>query len=272
MGENTSSKPSFKKYILGFWILFISGVLGIAFIFLLASWGALGTMPTFEELENPETNLATEVISIDGETLGKYFKENRTPINYEDLPDHLINALVSTEDERFYSHSGIDARGTLRAAIYLGSKGGASTITQQLSKLLFTDPNKSGTFNRITQKVKEWVIAVRLEEQYAKNEIITMYLNKMDFLYNAIGIRSASRIYFGKEPIDLSIEESATLVAMLKNPSLYNPVKDQFKDNSLRRRNQVLKQMEKNGFLTTKIKRRSVKPMSYRPCCCDSAR
>jgi len=254
MGENTSSKPSFKKYILGFWILFLSGVLGIAFIFLLASWGALGTMPTFEELENPETNLATEVISIDGETLGKYFKENRTPINYEDLPDHLINALVSTEDERFYSHSGIDARGTLRAAIYLGSKGGASTITQQLSKLLFTDPNKSGTFNRITQKVKEWVIAVRLEEQYAKNEIITMYLNKMDFLYNAIGIRSASRIYFGKEPIDLSIEESATLVAMLKNPSLYNPVKDQFKDNSLRRRNQVLKQMEKNGFLTTKIK------------------
>ncbi|NEV92955.1 penicillin-binding protein [Psychroflexus sp. YR1-1] len=252
--STSEKKKGFKKYILGFWILFFAGVLSVVFIFLLAGWGALGPMPTFEELENPETNLATEVISVDGETLGKYFKENRTPINFEDLPDHLVNALVATEDERFYSHSGIDARGTLRAAIFLGKKGGASTITQQLSKLLFTDPNKSGTFNRIIQKIKEWVIAVRLEEQYAKNEIIAMYLNKMDFLYNAIGIRSASRIYFGKEPKDLSIEESATLVAMLKNPSLYNPVKEQFKDNSKQRRNQVFVQMEKNGFITTQVK------------------
>ena len=254
MGEQKSSKTSFKKYIIGFWIIFFAGILSVGLVFLLASWGAFGSMPTFEELENPETNLATEVISNDGKTLGKYFKENRTPISYEDLPDHLVNALVATEDERFYNHSGIDAKGTLRAAIYLGSKGGASTITQQLSKLLFTDPNKRGTFNRIIQKVKEWVIAVRLEEQYAKNEILTMYLNKMDFIYNAIGIRSASRIYFGKEPIELKVEESATLVAMLKNPSLYNPVKEKFKDNSLRRRNQVFVQMEKNGFITTKVK------------------
>ncbi|SDH05284.1 penicillin-binding protein 1A [Psychroflexus sediminis] len=252
--STSEKKKGFKKYILGFWILFFAGILSVFFIFLLAGWGALGPMPTFEELENPETNLATEVISVDGETLGKYFKENRTPINFEDLPDHLVNALVATEDERFYSHSGIDARGTLRAAIFLGQRGGASTITQQLSKLLFTDPNKSGTFNRIIQKVKEWVIAVRLEEQYAKNEIIAMYLNKMDFLYNAIGIRSASRIYFGKEPSELNIEESATLVAMLKNPSLYNPVKEQFKDNSRQRRNQVFVQMEKNGFITPQVK------------------
>ncbi|WP_019037276.1 penicillin-binding protein 1A [Psychroflexus tropicus] len=254
MSKTESSKKSYKKYILGFWILFLAGIIAVVFTFLLASWGALGTMPTFEELENPETNLATEVISADGKTLGKYFKENRTPVNYEDLPDHLINALVSTEDERFYSHSGIDARGTLRAAVFLGQRGGASTITQQLSKLLFTDPNKRGTFNRIIQKVKEWVIAVRLEEQYAKNEIITMYLNKFDFLYQAVGIRSAARIYFSKEPNELTIEESATLVAMLKNPILYNPEKEQFKANSLQRRNQVLKQMEKNGFLTTKVK------------------
>ncbi|MFD0931810.1 penicillin-binding protein 1A [Psychroflexus salinarum] len=254
MSKTSSPKKGFRKYILGFWILFFIGILSIVFIFLLASWGALGPMPTFEELENPETNLATEVISADGQTLGKYFKENRTPINYEDLPDHLVNALVATEDERFYSHSGIDARGTLRAAIYLGEKGGASTITQQLSKLLFTDPNKSGTFNRIIQKVKEWVIAIRLEEQYTKNEIITMYLNKFDFLYQAVGIRSASRIYFSKEPIDLTLEESATLVAMLKNPILYNPVKDQFKNNSKQRRNQVLRQMEKNEFITTSVK------------------
>ncbi|MBZ9652812.1 penicillin-binding protein 1A [Psychroflexus montanilacus] len=254
MSKTSTPKKGFKKYILGFWLLFLAGILGVIFIFLLASWGALGTMPTFEELENPETNLATEVISVDGQTLGKYFKENRTPVSYDDLPDHLINALISTEDERFYSHSGIDARGTLRAAIFLGKKGGASTITQQLSKLLFTDPNKRGTFNRIIQKVKEWVIAVRLEEQYAKNEIITMYLNKFDFLHQAVGIRSASRIYFSKEPKELTIEESATLVAMLKNPILYNPQKEQFKDNSLQRRNQVLKQMEKNGFLTENVK------------------
>lgn len=254
MSKTESSKKGFKKYILGFWILFLAGVLIIAFTFLLAGWGALGPMPSFEELENPETNLATEVISSDGKTLGKYFKENRTPVDYDDLPDHLVNALVATEDERFYSHSGIDARGTLRAAVFLGQRGGASTITQQLSKLLFTDPNKRGTFNRIIQKVKEWVIAVRLEEQYAKNEIITMYLNKFDFLYQAVGIRSAARIYFSKEPKELTIEESATLVAMLKNPILYNPQKEQFKANSLQRRNQVLKQMEKNGFLTTQVK------------------
>jgi penicillin-binding protein 1A len=254
MSKTSSSKKGFKTYIIGFWLLFFAGIFSLIFVFLLAGWGALGTMPSFEELENPETNLATEVISSDGKTLGKYFKENRTPVNYEDLPDHLINALVATEDERFYSHSGIDARGTLRAAIFLGKKGGASTITQQLSKLLFSDPNKRGTFNRMIQKVKEWVIAVRLEEQYAKNEIITMYLNKFDFLYQAVGIRSASRIYFSKEPKELTIEESATLVAMLKNPILYNPIKERFQENSLTRRNQVFRQMEKNGFITEKVK------------------
>lgn len=254
MGEKTTKKSSFKKYILGFWILFAIGILSVVLIFLMAGWGVFGKMPTFEELENPETNLATEVLSSDGKTLGKYFKENRTPVKYQDLPDHLINALVATEDERYYSHSGIDAKGTIRAAVYLGSKGGASTITQQLSKQLFTDPNKRGTLNRIIQKTKEWVIAVRLEEQYTKEEIITMYLNKFDFLHQAVGIRSASRIYFSKEPKDLNIEESATLVAMLKNPILYNPIREKFKENSITRRNQVLKQMEKNAYITTKVK------------------
>ena len=254
MSKSSTPKKGFRKYILGFWLLFFAGVLSVLFVFLLAGWGVLGPMPSFEELENPETNLATEVISSDGQTLGKYFKENRTPVNYEDLPGHLVNALIATEDERFYSHSGIDAKGTARALIYLGDKGGASTITQQLSKLLFSDPNKRGTFNRIIQKVKEWVIAIRLEEQYTKEEIITMYLNKFDFLYQAVGIRSASRIYFSKEPKDLTIEESATLVAMLKNPILYNPVKERFQKNSKQRRNQVLKQMEKNDFITTKVK------------------
>jgi penicillin-binding protein 1A len=239
-------KLSYKKYIKIFWGIYAAGLLLIISLFLLASWGFFGEMPTFEELENPETNLATEVISSDGKTIGKYFKENRTPVKYEDLPENLVKALVSTEDERYYSHAGIDARGTIRAAIYLGEKGGASTITQQLAKLLFTKIRSDNKVERVLQKFKEWVIAIRLERQYTKKEIIAMYLNKFDFLYQAVGIRSASRIYFNKEPKQLDLHESAVLVAMLKNPILYNPVKDQFKDNSKQRRNQVFVQMQRN--------------------------
>lgn len=252
--KNQKKKTDFKTYIKYFWIVVAGGIGFVVLIFLLASWGVFGKLPTFEELENPETNLATEIISSDGETLGKYYRENRTPVKYEDLPQHLIQALIATEDERFYNHSGIDAKGTIRAAVFLGTRGGASTITQQLSKLLFTGQGSQNTFERVIQKIKEWVIAVRLERQYTKEEIITMYLNKYDFLYQAVGIRSASRIYFGKEPKDLNIEESAVLVAMLKNPILYNPEKEKFKDNSIQRRNQVLKQMEKNNFLSTELK------------------
>lgn len=252
--KKQNENHDFKKYIKYFWIVIAAGVGCMILTFLLASWGVFGKLPTFEELENPETNLATEIISSDGETLGKYYRENRTPVTYEDLPQHLVQALIATEDERFYSHSGIDAKGTIRAAVFLGTRGGASTITQQLSKLLFTGQGSQNKIERVIQKIKEWVIAVRLERQYTKNEIITMYLNKYDFLYQAVGIRSASRIYFGKEPKDLTVEESAVLVAMLKNPILYNPEKEKFKDNSLRRRNQVLKQMEKNSFLSTELK------------------
>lgn len=143
-----------------------------------------------------------------GKLWGKYYSENRTPIKYDDLPDHLVEALVATEDERFYKHAGIDAKGTIRAAVYLGTRGGASTITQQLSKLLFTEQVSNNPFARILQKVKEWIIATRLERQYTKEEIITMYFNKYDFVYQAVGIRSASKIYFGKEAKDLNIEES----------------------------------------------------------------
>src|SRR5690554_714252 len=252
--KNIKEALNFKKYIKIFWLLVAGGIGSVILLFLLASWGAFGKLPTFEELGNPETNLATEIVSSDGQTLGKFYRENRTPVNYEELPEHLIKALVATEDERFYNHSGIDAKGTLRAAVYLGKKGGASTITQQLSKLLFTGQSSRNSISRGLQKVKEWVIATQLERQYTKDEIITMYLNKYDFLYQAVGIRSASRIYFGKEPKDLNIEESAVLVAMLKNPILYNPAKEQFKNNALLRRNQVLKQMEKNRFLDTATK------------------
>lgn len=241
------------KYIKWFWIAFLSGIGFIMLLFLLASIGAFGSMPNFDELENPENNLATEIVSSDGRTIGTFFNENRTPVSYEELPDHLVKALVATEDERFYEHSGVDARGTLRALAFLGTKGGASTITQQLSKLLFTGGSKN-IVERIFQKIKEWVIAIRLERQYTKDEIVTMYFNKYDFLYQAVGIGSASRIYFGKEPSELKIEESAILVAMLKNPILYNPNKDRFKKNSLSRRNQVLKQMEKQEFISTEVK------------------
>lgn len=255
MAKKTPEKTkSVWKYILYFWLLFISCIVGIILVFMLADWGFLGKMPSFEELENPETNLATEVISSDGETIGKFFHENRSPVNFEELPQNLIQALVATEDERFYNHAGIDARGTLRAAIFLGKKGGASTITQQLSKQLFTDPNEVGILNRLQQKIKEWVIAIRLERQYTKDEILTMYFNIFDFTRGAHGIRSASRVYFGKEPIDLKTEEAATLVAMFKNPVLYNPYPERFKQNSINRRNQVLKQMEKNEFISVQEK------------------
>ena len=185
--------------------------------------GYLGEMPTFERLENPQTNLATEIISSDGKTLGKfYLDDNRTPVSYESLPEHLVNALVATEDARYYSHSGIDARGTLRALFFLGKRGGASTISQQLARQLFVGI-RAKDWTKYTQKIKEWVIATRLERNYTKEEIIAMYFNIYDFGNNADGIRSASKIYFGKEPMELRVEESAMLVGMFKNSSLYNP-------------------------------------------------
>lgn len=248
MKNKATINNMFSKYIKWFWIVILGGTSAMILLFLLASWGVFGTLPSFEELENPEHNLATEVISIDGKTLGKYFKENRTPVKYKDLSDNLIKALVATEDERFYEHSGIDFKASIRAVVMLGKGGGGSTITQQLAKLLFHGEGSKNLPERILQKVKEYVIAIQLERQYTKQEILTMYLNKYDFLNLAVGIRSASRIYFGKEPIDLTISESAMLVGMLKNASYYNPLRREelVKD----RRNTVLGQMLKNEFIT----------------------
>src|SRR5690606_929809 len=244
---------NFSKYIKWFWGLFIGGIAFVILLFLLASAGAFGEMPSFEELENPSSNLASEIISADGKTIGKlYLNENRTPIKDEDLSQNLIDALVATEDERFYNHSGIDARGTIRAAVFMGGRGGASTITQQLAKLLFHEEGSKNIVERMLQKIKEWIIASRLEKQYTKQEILTMYLNKFDFTHNAVGIRSASRIYFSKEPKELSIEECAVLVGMLKNPSLYNPKSRE--TNALKRRNTVFGQMVKNDFISKQEK------------------
>ncbi len=206
-------------------------------------------MPTFERLENPQTNLATEIISSDGKTLGKFFLEdNRTDVPYSELPQNLVQALIATEDARFYDHSGVDARGTIRAVLFLGSRGGASTISQQLARQLFVGVRSKNVAEAVVQKVKEWVIATRLERNYTKEEIISMYLNIYDFGYNADGIRSAAKIYFGKEPKDLLTEESALLVGMLKNSSLYNPIRRE--ELTLERRNTVLAQMEKYEYIT----------------------
>jgi len=249
---NKKNKKTPSNYTKWIWRIFVSAIAFIFVIFFLASLGFFGKLPTFEELENPENNLATEVISSDGITLGKYFRENRTPVKYEDLPLTLIQALVATEDERFYSHSGIDGKGLTRAVLKFGQDGGASTITQQLSKMLFTKRASGNIFKRLIQKVKEWIISVQLERQYTKNEIITMYFNKYDFGHNAVGIRSAARIHFGKEPMELDIEESAMLVGMLKNSSLYNPMRRP--EMVEQRRNVVLKQMTRSDFISEQEK------------------
>ena len=243
-----------KKYrfqVFVFWLLFTSGVISIYGVFYLASIGYFGEMPDFRQLENPKTNFASEIISSDNKVLGKYyFNDNRTPIEYEDINPETINALIAIEDERFYSHPGIDLKATLRAIVFLNQRGGASTITQQLARQLFVGVRSRNIFQAITQKIKEWVIAVRLEKQYTKEEILTMYLNIYDFGYYGDGIKSASNIYFSKEPIDLKVEESAMLIGMLQNSSLYDPIRrpEITKD----RRNLVLMQMSKNNYITKK--------------------
>ncbi|MEZ4855284.1 MAG: transglycosylase domain-containing protein [Gelidibacter sp.] len=255
MAKKKEATQDFSKYIRWFWMTFLGGILFIILLFLLASWGVFGEMPDHTVLENPKTNLATEIISSDGKTLAKfYLNDNRTPVDYTELPQNLIDALVATEDARYFEHSGIDARGTLRAIVKLGSGGGASTISQQLAKQLFHGEGSKNTLGRITQKIKEWIIAIRLERQYTKEEILAMYFNIYDFGNNADGIRSAARIYFGKEPKDLDLKESAMLVGMFKNSSLYNPRPHRNPEGTKNRRNVVLNQMEKYGYITENVK------------------
>jgi penicillin-binding protein 1A len=250
--KKKSPKDETSRHKRTFWKIFIVAIGFVLLLFLLASWGVFGSLPDETSLENPEKNLATEIISSDGKTIGKFYKENRTPVLYDELPEHLVKALIATEDVRFYDHSGIDAKGTLRAFIFLGTKGGASTITQQLAKLFFTDQVSRNKLERGIQKVKEWVIATRLERRYTKEEIITMYFNEYDFLNQAVGIESASNIYFDKAPSDLTVSESAMLVGMFKNSSLYNPLRNE--EGVKNRRNVVLSQMEKYDFITETIK------------------
>ncbi|WP_348798213.1 penicillin-binding protein 1A [Flavobacterium adhaerens] len=242
-----------KYYSKKFWKIFFYGLGTIALFFLFASWGLFGSMPSFEDLENPDSNLATEVISSDGVVLGKYFKQNRSQLKYSDLPQNLVQALIATEDARFYEHSGIDGRGTLRAIASLGTSGGASTLTQQLAKQLFHGEGSKFLPFRIVQKIKEWIIAIRLERQYTKNEIIAMYCNVYDFGNYSVGVSSAAQTYFSKAPKDLTIDESAILVGMFKNSGLYNPVRNPVGVKN--RRNVVLLQMEKAHLITESQKK-----------------
>ena len=245
------NRGPYRRSLKLFWIVFSIGILSFVSIFLAAGFGLLGKMPEFRQLENPKTNLATQIFSADNKVIGKfYYNDNRTPLYYEEIPKNLIDALIATEDERFYDHSGIDLRSTLRAVVYLGEKGGASTVSQQLARQLFTGVRSRNTLDAVIQKIKEWVIAVQLERRYAKKEILTMYLNLYDFNYNADGLRSAANIYFSKEPSELLLEESAMLVGMLKNSSLYNPIRRPELVTS--RRNIVFQQMLRNEMLTQK--------------------
>lgn len=242
-----------KKFNLIFWGIFITPFLSLTIIFILAANGALGYMPDFATLENPKIDLATQIISEDGKILGNFYfqNQNRIYIEYEKLPGHLVDALIATEDLRFYRHSGIDLKGTLRAFLFFGKRGGGSTITQQFAKLLFHEQSKT-LLERIKQKVKEYIIAVRLERSYTKEELITMYFNQIDFLHNAVGVNAASNVYFNCSPDSLKIEQGAVLVGMAKNPSLYNP--KLFYERSLKRRNVVLNQMHKYGLLSQEVR------------------
>lgn len=233
------------KVFLGvFWGLFVAGIATAIIIVVFIISGTIGYMPPLEDLQNPKSIYASEIISSDGEVIGRYYKENRVGVQYNEISPYMIDALVATEDARFYSHTGVDVKSMFRAILKLGRAGGGSTITQQLAKQLWS-PSVHNIFERAMQKPIEWVIATKLERLYSKEEIMTMYLNKFDFLYNAVGIQSASQVYFSKTPADLNLQEAATLVGMCKNPSLYNPKRDSTR--AVNRRNTVLSQMEKYG-------------------------
>jgi len=253
--NKTKGSKNFKKYIIAFWAMFSLAVLGIFFLFMGVSNGSFGFMPSFEELENPKNSLATEIYSADKVLLGKFYYQNRSFIKYEDLSPDMVHALVATEDVRFYDHSGIDLIGLGRVAKGLvtanKNAGGGSTLSQQLAKMLFPRERFSSKLDMVFRKFREWVIAVKLERSYTKEEILTMYLNKYDFLNLAVGIKSAARVYFNTTPDSLKIEQSAMLVGMAKNSSYYNPLRRA--ELTRERRNTVLSQMVKYDFLDKQL-------------------
>ncbi|WP_185868818.1 transglycosylase domain-containing protein [Blattabacterium cuenoti] len=258
--KSTKVNYYFRILIFCFWFLFFIGISAIFAIFYAASKGYLGNLPSTNDIENPTMEVGSEVYDSNGILLGKFFSENRTIITYKQLPKNLVNALLAKEDIRFQYHSGIDAKSLLRAILSLGKRGGGSTISQQLAKLLFTRQSAKNKLQRIHQKLLEWVMAIELEKRYTKEEIITMYYNKFDFLYNAKGIETAAHTYFNKKVSELNLGESATLVGMLENPSLYNP--KNYPKRAKKQRNLVLFQMKKYNFLNAyRYKKELEKPV-----------
>jgi penicillin-binding protein 1A len=250
----------FRLLLFYFWFFFFIGICSVFFIFYAASKGYLGTLPSTKDIENPTMEVGSEVYDSNGILLGKFFSENRILITYNKLPKDLINALIAKEDIRFRYHSGIDVKSLLRAILSLGKRGGGSTISQQLAKLLFTGKSAKNKLQRMHQKLLEWVMAVELEKRYTKEEIITMYYNKFDFLYNAKGIETAARTYFNKTASKLNLGECAMLVGMLENPSLYNP--KMYPNRAKKQRNLVLYKMKKYDLLNShRYKKELEKPV-----------
>lgn len=244
--KKQKSNSGFRKFIFILWVLLLSPFAGIALLLFIASNKDL---PNTQTLANPKTDLATEVLTEDGLVIGRYYRENRSDVKAENIPPHMVKALIATEDARFYDHSGVDFFGLIRAIAYMGSRGGGSTLTQQLAKMLFTKDfyNIPWWERALLQKPKEWIIATRLEKQYTKEEIITLYLNRYDFLNQAVGVKSAAHIYFNKATDSLRVEESAMLIGMLKNSALYNPLRRE--EMVKQRREVVLHQMLKYDYL-----------------------
>ena len=249
--EKKSRKSRFVKYL---WISFGS-LVGLFYLFFILIYnGVIGYMPSIEEIANPQNKYASFIYSADGEEIGRYYagSGNRVYSDMAEIPQHMIDALIATEDERFYEHSGIDVKSLFRAIIKTGimgeeNAGGGSTLTQQLAKQIYTEKPATDKAERLMQKPVEWMIALKLERNYSKDEIIKMYLNRFDFLYNAVGLKSAAHVYFGKEPSKLNIEESAMLVGMVKNPSYFNPIRHP--ERTCERRNMVLHKMAQAGYI-----------------------
>ena len=256
-----------KKSVRIFWRIFLIGFAAFLVLVAMANFGVFGKMPTLQQLENPSILQSSEVIAVDGTLMGKYYLENgnRSIVKYRDISPHVINALVATEDVRFYRHSGIDMKGTMRAVLTLGSRGGGSTITQQLAKALLNQGRNVGSLKRVIEKIKEYIIAVKLERNFTKEEILALYLNAVPYSDNVFGIRNASRTFFQKEPDRLNVEEAALLVGMINGPGLYNPRRNP--KAALDRRNLVISRMEENHNIpaaeATKLKTTPIK-LSYK--------
>lgn len=254
-----------KKSVKILWIVFFAGVGSFVLMILLADFGVFGKMPSIEELQNPSASLASQVYADDGTLMGKYYLQDRVNVKYSDISKHAVDALVATEDERFYKHSGIDLRSLLRAAFSLGSEGGASTITMQTAKNLFTDNPSSNPVARVVQKLKEAIIAIKLERNFTKEEIITLYLNTVPFGDNVYGIRNGAKTFFQKEPDRINVEEAAVLIGMLKASTAYNP--RVYPARARDRRNTVIDQMVRNNYLSegeaNAIKQKSIQ-LNYR--------